>query len=753
MYLYLQIGSLLYVLVIAIIYFRKKSINTIENIAFNGILICSILSLIIDIISTQYNIVYGGGQYGELLYKLFLFTLVIFTILYSFYVYCISSKIDAGPVEFSDHPQKKKITQMFWMLAIITIIICIVISTSSLTITIDTFKKSYYQVGQAMYITYGVTIIAMISWIFIILKDKNNLKNKKYNPIYAFFTIGIGAIVLQFLYPDLAIVSSVLAAIAILTFFTMENPDVVLIQKLIEARTKAEEVNQIKTQFLSNMSHEIRTPLNVIVGYSQALAKEDIYGNAREDAQDIIKASNSLLEIVNGVLDISRIESNKIEVVNSEYNTKEMFNEVINLINTRIGSKSIELKVLVDENLPPILYGDNVWIKLVITNLLINAIKYTNEGCIVFQVNAENDYSNSDCKLTISVQDTGIVMTEESIEKLFTKLQILDFKKNIKLDEADMDVAIIKSLVELMNGEMKVKSSYGEGATFTIILNQKIIKKENIIEKVLLSPVKAFDASGSKVLVVDDNKINLKVAERLLREYNITVETVLSGIESIDKILDGKKYDLIFMDIMMPKMNGVEALENLKNIVGFKTPVVALTVNEISGMEEKYISQGFDDCLAKPIIDGKLYHVLKKFLRETKEESKIKITSEKLKSDGVHNIELLKSNGINVEESLKLLKDKELYDITLEEFWNELQNKLLDLKKFKEEGCLDEYAILAHGLKSEAIYLGCNELGKIAYEHEIACKNNNLELVNEKFIELITEGNRVYEVIKKYLGE
>ena len=313
-------------------------------------------------------------------------------------------------------------------------------------------------------------------------------------------------------------------------------------------------------------------------------------------------------------------------------------------------------------------------------------------------------------------------------------------------------MAITKSLVELMGGEITVKSTYGEGSTFTIDLSQKIVNKTSLSEdQEVNTNNKVFNASGSKILVVDDNKINLKVAERLLRDYNISVETANSGSECIDKVLDGKIYDLIFMDIMMPKMTGIETLENLKNIVGFKMPVVALTADVISGMEEKYISEGFDDCLAKPIVEEELYYMLRKFLKESTNETPT-VTTEDLVSNDAHNVELLESNRINVAAGLELLKDMEMYEITLEEFYNELQNKLSELKTYKETGNMDDYAILAHALKTEARYVGCNELGDMAYEHELAGKASNQSLVDEKFEELSNEVNRVYEVVKIYIG-
>ena len=752
MHLYLQIGSLLYLGLIAIIYFRKKSINTIENITFKSILLFSILTLIMDIINTEYCVGFGGGKYEAGLFKLFLYPLVAYVFAFTFYVYAISTKHHVENVVFKEHPNRKKILQALWCYIIIIIISCIVITFLDIEITIG--DGAYYQNGPAMDFTYALTIIGVISWIVMLITDRKNFKQKKYIPVYFFCTFGLGTIGLQFIMPELPLVSVVAAAVAVVTFFTMENPDARLITALNEAKDTAESANQAKTDFLSSMSHEIRTPLNAIVGFGQALAKEDISGTAKEEVQDILMASNTLLDIVNGILDISKIEANKIEIVENEYSTKKMVNEITSLTNARIGSKPLDFKVLVDENLPPVLYGDQMRVKQVIINLLTNAVKYTSEGRVLFQIRADNNLDTNMCKLTISVQDTGMGMTEEDVEHLFTKFQRFDMDKNVNVEGTGLGMAITKSLVELMNGKIEVKSKYGEGSTFIITLEQKIIHKEleTIEDEQDSKQIKAFNAAGQKVLVVDDNKINLKVAQRLLKEYNITVETANSGSESIDYILDGKKYDLIFMDIMMPKMNGMETLENLKNIVGFNMPVVALTADVISGMEEKYISKGFDDCLAKPIVEEELYYMLRKFLKETEEKQSV-LTQTETSSNDAHNVELLEQNRISVASGLELLKDMEMYEMTLEEFYNELQNKISDLFNYKENNNMEDYAILAHALKTEARYVGCNELGDMAYEHELAGKENNKALVNAKFDELKNEANRVYDVIKRYLGE
>ena len=753
---YLQIAALLYMIMFSGVYFSKKRVNTIENNTFKVLFILIIYTLVMNIYSTIFALYYPITPLTGYIIKMYLWGIIAWIYYVSFYVYCISDPKQAGVIDFKDHPNKKHFKKARRLTIIAIVIIIIFITCLPINVYVD--EITWYYDGPTMIGAYIAIGIGILTWIFAILRDIKHLIQRRYIPIYALFLLAGVTIAMQIIIPELPTLVPMAAFITAIMFFTMENPDVQIVENLNKVRSEAEEANQAKTDFLSSMSHEIRTPLNAIVGFGQALAKEDISGTAKEEVQDILMASNTLLDIVNGILDISKIEADKVEIVNAEYNSKKVVNEVTSLINARIGSKPIDFKVLVDENLPPVLYGDSARIKQVMINLLTNAVKYTNEGRILLQIKAENNMQKDICKIEIQVQDTGMGMTEEDVKNLFTKFQRFDMDKNVNVEGTGLGMTITKGLIELMHGTIDVKSTYGEGSTFTVRFEQKIIHKENYVEESsTLTQVKAFNAAGQKVLVVDDNKINLKVAERLLKEYNLTIETVRSGPESIDKVLDGEEYDLIFMDIMMPKMNGIETLENLKNIVGFKMPVVALTADVISGMEEKYLSVGFDGCLAKPIVEEELYNMLKRFLKETDSSQKVAETPaktiEQKDNSEAHSIELLESNRISVASGLELLKDMEMYEMTLEEFYNELQNKITDLEKYKNDSNMEDYAILAHALKTEARYVGCNELGDMAYEHELAGKEKNQDLVNQKFDELKNEANRVYDVIKRYLGE
>ncbi len=484
--------------------------------------------------------------------------------------------------------------------------------------------KFYYKPGKLVYsYTYGpaVNLIFVVSTMgavlvsICLLKNLKNIREKKYVPIISFIVLCILIMVIQAIKPDLLLMTSMEAFVTFLMYFTIENPDMRLIEQLNIARDQAERANNAKSEFLSNMSHEIRTPLNAIVGFSQALSEEEnVPEEAKDEIKDIMMASQNLLEIVNGILDISKIEANKLEIVNTEYSLNNVLEELTALTKSRIGEKPITLRTVFDPSIPKVLYGDYVRLKQIVLNLLTNAAKYTKEGYIEFKV--DSVIKEDICRLIISVEDTGIGIKKESIDKLFNKFERLDLEKNITIEGTGLGLAITKKLVELMNGNIVVQSEYGNGSKFTVAIDQRIVEgKEELVTKVN-TEIELFDAKDKKILLVDDNKINLKVAARLLQSYQMQIDQVVSGQECIDKIKEGNSYDLILLDDMMPKMSGVETLKELQKIEGFQIPTIAFTANAISGMKEKYLNDGFDDYLSKPIDKLELNQLLMKYLKK-----------------------------------------------------------------------------------------------------------------------------------------
>ncbi len=605
--MYFTISGLFCIVLLMILFFSKSRIDSKETKLYGFMLISSFFDIILvlaELIITYYFLDDINMYLVKGLNKIDFIHYIMWPTLLSLYTIYVT---------YLDEEKYNKVKKIFLTLDIIAILI-----EFMLPINIISTKEVMGVTGIGPAFVFLISSFYVIVNIIILIKNYKKIKNKKNLPFLFFLIFIIIAMLLRVYNPTLIVIPAIIVYINMIMYFTIENPDVKLIEEINIAKESAIKASNAKTEFLSNMSHEIRTPLNAIVGFSEALQSDErIPAEAKEDIKDIVMASDSLLEIVNGILDISKIEADKLEIINTTYSPKKVFDELVVLTRGRLGfEKKIEFKTSFSSDIPATLYGDYARVKQIVLNLLTNAVKYTNEGYISFTVECVN--INKDlCRLIISVEDSGIGIKKDKIDKLFTKFERLDEEKNITIEGTGLGLAITKKLVELMHGKMVVQSIYGKGSKFTVSLDQKIVatkEKEEIKEKTVVKG----NYKGKRVLVVDDNKLNLKVAERLLREYNLFVDEVASGFDAIDRINMGVPYNLILMDDMMPKMSGCETLKELKKNKDFHTKTVALTANAISGMREKYLSVGFDDYLAKPIKKEELEVILDKYLREDK---------------------------------------------------------------------------------------------------------------------------------------
>jgi signal transduction histidine kinase len=474
----------------------------------------------------------------------------------------------------------------------------------------DPVNQVYYTYGLPVDIAFILSGIIIFIMFFLIMIRIKHVDKKKILPIFLFIIFGVIAAVIQSNNPQILIIAPAETFICALMYFTIENPDLQMIQELNMARERADKANDAKTEFLSSMSHEIRTPLNAIDGFSQLILEENNIDVIKDEAKDIMAASKNLLEIVNGILDISKIEANKLEIVNVEYEPAKIFDEVAKLAKSRIGTKPVVFKEHIAEDLPDYLNGDYTRIKQITLNLLTNAVKYTKDGYVDYSVRCVKQ--DDICRLIIMVKDTGIGIKSENIDKLFNKFERFDKENNITIEGTGLGLAITKKLVDLMGGKIIANSSYGVGSIFAVVIDQKIVNK--VKEKEVLQKENRTTFDYARVLVVDDNKINLKVAAKLLDLYHIKTDLVDSGFECIEKIKSGTIYNLILMDDMMPQMSGTETFKKLKQLENFNVPVIALTANAISGMKEKYLQEGFNDYISKPIDKKELERVLNTYL-------------------------------------------------------------------------------------------------------------------------------------------
>ncbi|MBR6316287.1 MAG: response regulator [Lachnospiraceae bacterium] len=595
--------------------------------------------------------------------------------------------------------------------------------------------------------------------------------------------------VMQGIFPELLITNLGLTLINVALFYTVESPDALLIEQLGEERSVADSANRAKSIFLAQMSHEIRTPINAILGMNEMITRETKNDDIREYSANISAAGKTLLALINSILDFSKIEDGKMEILNVTYNTADLVNNLINSVSDRARSNGLYFEVEVDEKIPLELIGDDVRLTQVIMNLLTNAVKYTKKGTVYLTFREESRSADS-VRLRVSVEDTGIGIRKEDMDNLFASFKRIDEEKNRNIEGTGLGMAIVDKLLRMMGSQIEVESEYGKGSVFSFSIEQKIANPEPIGDyrgrvaegSGRQAKTLSFRAPKAKVLIVDDNAMNHKVAKNLLKLYGIVPDMAMSGAECIERVKTGS-YHIICLDHMMPEMDGIETFDILRQekLLPEGTIVLIMTANAIVGAKEMYLEKGFDDYIPKPIDISILEEKLRTYLpqdllEEVPEQTQKSVgedtggqdsgsigsgqgndtsdimefdpafddgnpdgqkgsdTNEQMQGNGMNKtekkLEKLKNIGIDTEAGiLHSAGDRDFYLEILGDYTDSYEQKKNDFERLLKENNIHDYGVAAHALKSLSRTIGAKEFGEKAYAMEQAASRNDAEYI------------------------
>ena len=704
--------------------------------------------------------------------------------LFAVYFVCaviIARAINLGAREYTKFRMVQIFKPSYFIYATIVFVFCLFLLDKKSNQDIKATLYGYFMISigivYSLFINpLAINLICLLTVCCLALMRSRAALNRVANvifviKIYQLFTVG-GRVALDFQeIPQTAVLFLGISAIrlvidrsnAMYNFVSLKAKSNEELLKIVEMKRKdAKVAGKAKTDFLANMSHEIRTPMNAICGMSDLLLTTSLTAEQKEYIQTIKSSSDNLLSIINDILDFSKIEAGKMQLVEQNYNLLSVLNSLQNTIDVRIGNRPLNFEIVIKRDMPTDLYGDEVRVQQIILNLLTNAVKYSEKGTITLKLDYEKLPYDNRIRFKASVKDNGIGIKKEDIEKLFEAFHQVDMERNHKIEGTGIGLTITQRLVSAMNGHIGVESEYGVGSEFYFDIEQRVTNFDSAIftdsienyitvshtehlRGILSDKVEIanFEAPSVRILVVDDNEANLKVAQGLLKQYKVSVETASSGKETIELLENDRNFDLLFVDHMMPEMDGVELVSILRsNESDFyqNVPIIALTANAIKGVSEMFLSSGFDDYMSKPIDTKVLSKMMRKWIPEEKQQEKstaLNITSsveqaEKSEESNVDDENIFRSiEDLDYDKGLTLCGgDKDILLSVIDVYVKSAEKVKSRIITSLTNKDMTNYGIEVHGVKSSSRNIGNDRLGELAYALELKAKAGDIEFVN-----------------------
>jgi len=732
----MEMACFFVIMLMSILYFSAKRKKTKLHMIFSAILVLSMVHLIFDsaTIYTVNRLDEIPAWINDVFHRLFIGTMVV--LFYLFYRYVV--------VLIEEESGKKQ--GLAWLFA--GILVVAVIGAVALPLYYRETEIGNYSYGPAAYMTYASIGVHLIGVVVLLAVNWKKVHAKKKIGITVAMAVEIIVALYQAVHP-MALLSGMGIMLIVLSFYlTMQNPDIALVEQVQEEKRKADAASEAKSTFLSHMSHEIRTPMNAVVGMTELMLRTDITLEQREYLINIKNSGNALVSIINDILDLTKIESGKMELTEENYEVAPMLKDIRLIIENRIGDKPIALIYEVDEKLPARLRGDALRIRQVMINLLNNAVKFTEEGHVKLSI-AVLSASENEVEIKISVSDTGQGIRKEDLKRLFEAFEQVDTERNRGKEGTGLGLAISSDLIRLMGGKLEVQSVYDEGSEFYFTIKQKTVSGNTVNTEE--EDERDFTAPAAKILVVDDSQINLKIAMGLLKPLRMQVDTAESGRQALEMV-QSTEYNIIFMDHMMPGMDGIETTRRMRQLPAKyleSVPIVAFTANAMKEAEKSFYAAGMNGFIPKPIETEALFKAVRRYLPD-----EYIVYNDSVSLPFVaplqENLCEFQLDGIDVQAGVKSAGSTDFYMEILGDFYLLIDTKSLKIEKCTEDGLWRDYTVEVHALKTSARMIGAMELSQeFAYLEQLG-KEENAEEIMEETPKVLAHYRSYKEVLKPF---